>query len=139
MNSKHEGDIAEAFARAVFLDKGYVVLQPVGDNQRYDLVIDKGTGFKKIQVKSCSIRNGCVKAYTRSVHNTRTKSVCIVYNTKQIDAFVLYCKDNNQIYYIDAKDLADDKGDLPKGVSLRLDASKNNQTKNVKWAKDYLI
>jgi hypothetical protein len=139
MNSKHDGDIAEAFTTALFLSKGYTVLQPVGDNQRYDLVVENGDGFRKIQVKSCSIKNGCVVAYTRSVHNSRTKTTCIVYNTNEIDAFALYCKDNGQLYYINAKDIADDNGDLPKTVSLRVHASKNNQTKNVKWAKDYIF
>lgn len=39
-NSKSIGERSEAMALAHFLQLGWVVLLPFGDNQRYDLVID---------------------------------------------------------------------------------------------------
>jgi len=39
---------------------GYVVLMPFGENTRYDLVIEKGTSFARVQCKTGRLRGGAV-------------------------------------------------------------------------------
>lgn len=139
MNTKCQGDIAEILTQAACLEKGWDVLTPVGDNNRYDLVIDKGDGFERVQVKSSSLKNGCIKAYTRSIYNSTTKSTCKQYHVNDIDSFVIFCKDTKLLYYIKAEEFADDAGYFPKQINLRVEPSKNGQTTGVKLAQDYLF
>lgn len=52
MNSKKQGDLGVAIAIAYYTKKGYAVSIPLGDNTRYDLIIDDGTRLLKVQVKT---------------------------------------------------------------------------------------
>ncbi len=49
----------------------------------------------------------------------------------QCDYFAVYCEELDKVYLI----LVDDVGMT--SANLRLEPTKNNQTKNVRWAKDY--
>ena len=40
---------------------GYIVLLPFGENTRYDLVIDDGTSFARVQCKTGRLRDGAVR------------------------------------------------------------------------------
>jgi Holliday junction resolvase len=42
MHTKTKGTIAEMAVVACLLEKGWKVLLPVGENQRYDLVAERG-------------------------------------------------------------------------------------------------
>jgi hypothetical protein len=55
--TKRRGESAEAefISRAITL--GFSVLQPWGDSDRYDVVIDHGQGFSRVQVKSAASCN----------------------------------------------------------------------------------
>ncbi len=55
MNTKQIGEITEACILAILLKAGYVVLTPFGDNQRYDLVIERDGVFQRVQCKSSSV------------------------------------------------------------------------------------
>lgn len=56
MNSKSVGEITEGIVLAKMLRLGYVALIPFGNNQRYDLVVDKGDGaFIRGQCKTGEI------------------------------------------------------------------------------------
>lgn len=52
MHTKQIGDISEAMVAAVLLRSGRVILKPIGDNQRYDLVIDNNGKFLRVQCKT---------------------------------------------------------------------------------------
>ena len=56
--TKQKGDIAEAFVTFLLKQKGFTVLIPWGEDNRYDLVSEKNGVFKRIQVKYVSTRNG---------------------------------------------------------------------------------
>lgn len=47
--TKQKGEIAEANVIAILLEKGYAISKPLGDNQPYDLVLDKDGLLLKIQ------------------------------------------------------------------------------------------
>lgn len=53
MNTKAQGDIGVAMAIAYYTQQGYAVSIPMGDNTRYDLIVDIDGELKKVQCK-CS-------------------------------------------------------------------------------------
>ena len=133
MNTKQIGDTSEAVVIAELIKSGKTVLLPFGDNQRYDIGIDDGGKLIRVQVKTGKLKNGVIIANTcSSACSTvgRTKRTRQNYKG-QADLFAIYCFETNKVYLISVSDV----GDV--GLSLRIDAPKNNQTLGVKWAKDY--
>ena len=53
MNTREKGDVAVGRAIADYSAKGYEVLLPLSDKQKFDLVTFSGS-FKKVQCKFCS-------------------------------------------------------------------------------------
>ncbi len=127
------GDISESAIVARFLQLGYVVLTPFGGNQRYDLIIeDSEEKFWRIQCKTARIeKNGAVVNFDTSNHNMVTKNKQAKHYRGQCDYFAAYCEKFNKVYLISV----DEVGTAT--VDLRLVPTKNNQEKNVRWAKDY--
>lgn len=131
MNTKSVGDISESYIIYKFLSLGWVVLRPVGDNQRYDCVIDKGNGFERVQIKTGRLINGTIKFNNVSYSNT-SKIIKKNY-VGQCDYFAVYCHILNKAYLIPI-----DKCALSE-TTLRINPPKNKQEKNVVWAKDFEI
>lgn len=52
-NTKQQGDLGVASSIFVYTKFGYIVSVPLTDNARYDLVVDKGDGPLRVQVKTC--------------------------------------------------------------------------------------
>lgn len=129
INPKAIGEKSEGMVLAKFLQLGWIVLLPFGDNQRYDFVIDRGKGFEKIQVKTARIHNECILFNSSSSQNHRGKG------TKgykgECDFFVVYCPSNVKIYMISVNDCGEST------VTLRLKAPKNKQIKHVRFAENY--
>lgn len=51
LNPSQVGDITELKCQAYLIEQGWNVLVPIGNHQKYDLVIEKNGQFYKIQVK----------------------------------------------------------------------------------------
>ena len=51
-NSKQQGDVGLGSAIAYFTQLGWTVSIPLTKSQSYDLIVDDGTGLKKVQVKT---------------------------------------------------------------------------------------
>ena len=132
MNSKSVGERSEGIILAKFLQRGWTVLMPFGDNQRYDLVIDRGNGFERVQVKTGKILNGAVDFKTHSTSYHRKNGGAKSYRG-EIELFAIYCPDNQKSYLISI-DLV---GYM--GASLRIEEPKNKQVKLIRWAKDFEI
>lgn len=131
MNPKQIGERSEGMVLCRFLQLNWIVLMPFGDNQRYDFVIERGNGFEKVQVKTARLRNGAVEFCPFSSQQHRGKGVKGYKG--QCDYFAAYCPDTEKVYFIKVDDCCD------KGVKLRIDAAKNNQKINVRFAKDYIL
>ena len=130
-NTKEIGDTAVAGVLASLLKKGYAILIPFGDSQRYDLVLDKDGQFFRVQCKNGRIRNGCVRFNTSSTlwykgHSRR--------NYKgQIDYFGVYCPNLDKTYLIPVNIVGETQG------ILRISKPKNNQTKYIRWGNEFEI
>lgn len=74
---------------------------------------------------------GTVIAFDTANHNVTGKKRDWRHYRGQCDYFAVYCDELDKVYLI----LVDDVGTTR--ANLRLVPTKNNQEKNVRWAKDY--
>lgn len=125
-----KGDITTAIVMVRLLSRGYVVLQPWGVSHRYDLVIDDNGKFSRVQCKTGRLKPGVVEFnssntywYGKSRHNYKG----------QIEYFGVHSFDLNKTYLV------------PVGIAsetvtkIRVEPTKNGQTKGIIWASSYEI
>ena len=129
MNSKAVGILSEQKTIVRLLELGYIVSRPIGDNSRYDLIIDNGKLYR-VQVKTGRLRNGIILFNRKSVTWNRTATYTTPYTKEEIDWFLVYCPDTNELYKVPVEDRV---------VHLRVNSPKNNQVEHIKWAKNYVL
>ena len=133
-HTQKTGDISESAVVTRLLQCSYIVLTPYGQNHRYDLVIeDADEKFWRVQVKTgrlnedqTLIRFNTASSYNRTVQYKGWRNY-----RGQCDYFAVYVEALNKVYFISVDDVG------TTNATLRLLPSKNNQEKNVRWAKDY--
>ena len=136
MNVKAKGIITDCKIQLWFLEHGFNVSTPIGDNCRYDFIADLGKGkLLRIQSKTGS-RNrnkGCLTFQTCSNRSNRNIIERKNYSKDDIDYFATIDAENNQIYLVSI--------DEATGIqfSLRLIPAKNNMVKPIHSADDYKI
>jgi hypothetical protein len=131
VSTNRKGQISESAIMTRFLQCGYVVLNPYGGSQRYDLVIEDAEGqFWRIQCKTGWIEHGAVYFDTAN-HNVTGKKRDWRHYQGECDYFAVYCADLGQVYLVPVDQVGRTR------AHLRIEPSKNNQEKNVRWAKDY--
>ena len=132
INTKMKGDIAEAKVITSLLEKGFNVLKPFGDRNRYDLVYEKDKIFIKIQVKYLSSRNGYIPVRFSNCSTKLGKRIMTQYVKEDVDEFFIYCPDTKDIYVITIDDNV-------KNMHLRLTPTKNKQQSNIHYAEEFLF
>lgn len=107
MNTKQTGDIAEQMILASLLERGYTVLNPIGDRERYDIVVDHGAGvFERVQCKSALLKDGVITfGYKSSYRGKDGKTVYRKYTPEEIDTFMLYEPSMKRVYVIDINNM----------------------------------
>lgn len=126
---KETGERSEGLILAALLQAGKVVCLPFGDNQRYDLVIDEGDRFVRVQCKTGRVVKDVVVFHSCSLHYHRDKGSRSYRG--QADLFGVYVPDLHKVYLVPVADVAVSNG------ALRLSPPKNNQTKGVRYAATY--
>ncbi len=124
------GQRSEAIVIAELVRRGYRVLLPFGVNQRYDLVLDLDGRFMRVQCKTGRLRQGAVTFRALSTRSNTKQTVRRSY-TGEVELFVVYCPDNEQIYAVPV-----DEATISQG-SLRVSPTANGQSRGIRWAKDY--
>jgi len=105
---------------------------PFGDNARYDLVVEEDGTFIRIQCKTGKISRGAIVfAVASSQYHRGGKRQSY---QGQVDAFGVFCPDNQRTYIIPICDLP-----LVREAKLRLASPKNSQVKGIRWAAQYEI
>ena len=131
--SEYIGNYAESRFIEECARRGFTVLQ-TNDTKQYDFVVelDEKT-FKKVQIKAATKdTKHCFRIRQRK-NNDRLKKP---YTEKDVDVFVIFLVEYNQMYYIPASDILDR---INKGVYI-YDSSKEDikrQMKNSVDIKDY--
>lgn len=131
--STHPVDIglrSEAAVWGRLVKHGYSVLLPCGVNQRYDLVIDDPRGFLRVQCKTGRLRNGVIEFRPCSTRSNTRSAMSRDY-AGEIDLFAVYCPENDGVYLVPSD------GAPRRSMRLRVDESRNRQSKRVRWARDY--
>ncbi len=129
MNTKTVGQLSEAIILAEFMKRGEVVLLPFGDNERYDIVLDRDGEFIRVQCKTARYVRGCVDFSTASsqVHRDKGRQNYI----GQADLFAVYCPPLGKVYIVPVATASKNS------MCLRIEPTKNNQDTGVNWASDY--
>lgn len=130
------GDASEAMVIARLVQAGKMVLLPFGENHRYDLVLDEGTEFVRVQCKTGKLRQGAIWFNTCSVAYQRTDLGFKAYHVDYkgaADLFGVYCQVTDAVYLVPVKDVGNTMG------TLRVEPTRNGQAKKIRWAKDYRL
>lgn len=134
-HTKMIGDQTEAMVMARLLQVYPVVLLPFGENQRYDMVVDDGERFLKVQCKTGRLKGGAIIFATCSstYHHPNNQGMRFYRHLyrDQVDLFGIYCRQTDGVYLVPVDEVGTSLG------SLRIAAPKNNQSKKVRWAADY--
>jgi hypothetical protein len=128
------GDISEQAAITRLLQCGYIVLQPIGQMHRYDLVIEDADGkYWRVQVKTGWLNEGrsVIMFAAASSQNYTVKHKGWRSYRGQCEYFAVYVEALNKVYFIPVDDVGTSH------ATLRLTPSKNKQEKNIRWARDY--
>jgi PD-(D/E)XK endonuclease len=127
-----KGAIAEAHITAAAVDRGIVVLKPLVEGRRYDLVFDIGDRLLRVQCKWACRKDRVLVVYTGSSRHTPHGYVRSTYNADEIDAIAAYSPDTGRCYFMPIADVA---GRWV--VHLRLAPTANNQQVAIKYAAEY--
>lgn len=132
MTPSEVGERAEGAVLAALLKVGGRVLLPFGGSFRYDMALDAGGSFYRIQVKHGVVRSGGVRFRPRS--STGRGEFLVAKNyLGDADFFGVYCSENDQTYLLPV-------AGCPEGTMLlRLEPPLNGRMTGVRWAKDYLV
>ncbi len=134
------GDRTEAHILAALVDAYPDVLLPWGENSRYDLVIDTGTDFIRVQCKTGRLRAGAIsfRPYSSTYHHPtyagRGKADFCQHDYRgEADVFGVYCRDTGGVYLVPVGEVG------RAAVSLRVAPTRNNQRRGIRWAADYQV
>ena len=134
MHTVEKGDLTVAMLIARLLRKRFTVLQPVSELSRYDLVIDRGAGFERVQCKTGYLKSGAVRFNTCSstLHHGPGKGGLRDYRG-QADLFGVYCAQIEKSFLVPVSDVGTTQ------AVLRVEATRNGQSSKVRMAEVYEI
>jgi hypothetical protein len=114
--------------------QGKKVLLPLGDFQRYDLVIDEGAGFLRVQCKTGRLMKGAIVFHPCSIDSRSKLGGCIRKGyAGDVDVFGVYCPEMNRCYLLPVDEATATE------CSLRVDPPRNGQKSGIRWVVDFQI
>ena len=131
-HTKEKGDLGVAKAFADLVSKGYYVFFSNSEHLPFDLVAYRDGKFLRVSVKYRKSKHGILIVDFKSNWSDKYGNHSIRINKTDIDIMCIYSPDTDTCYYINPME-------HEKSISLRIETPKNNQFKNIKWAKDYLM
>lgn len=96
---------------ARLLNYGYSVSVPWGDNQKYDLLVDDGGKFIRVQCKTAWISGEGLRFNATSHTTLKGKPVSVGY-LEQADVFMIYSPEKALVYTMSVTDVGKDHGFL---------------------------
>jgi len=121
MNTKSIGDISVQEVILAFLKKDCSVSVPIGDNQKYDIIVDNNVGLQRIQCKTGKLKSGVITANVGRVHIGKSKkSEKFLYTKTEIDCIAIYCPDTDKCYLLTADDM-NVSTEWPATIQLRVE------------------
>jgi len=130
-NPTSEGKRTEAVILATLVGLGKSVLIPWNE-ERYDLALDEAGQLTRIQCKTGMLRRGYI-GFKTCVADIRRPLGDGGYHG-QIDAFAVYCPQNNKVYVVPIADVPPVTYAI-----LRVEPPLNGQITGIRWAKQYEV
>jgi hypothetical protein len=128
-NPTSKGKTSEAIILMALVSLGKVVLIPWGE-ERYDLVLDEGDRFVRVQCKTGTLRRGLV-VFKTCITDARRPLGDGGY-AGQVDAFAVYCPQLKRAFFVPIAAVTS-----PFWGYLRVEPPLNGQVRNIRWARDY--
>jgi PD-(D/E)XK endonuclease len=130
MRSPTRGNAGEAAVLNALVQRNFRILVPFGDGHPYDLAIDlKADALLRVQCKIGWPTDGCVRFNSRTTDHGRGR---LSYRGLA-DLFGVYFPPSKAVYLVPIDAVAESEG------RLRLEPTRNNQPRRVRFAADYEI
>jgi hypothetical protein len=107
MDKDTKGTLSELTVISYLISRGYVVSAPVGGKSRYDLIVDCGKCFTRVQVKTCW-DDGKKLLFKQSRYSGGVKRQAHSY-INEVDKIAAVTPDN-RVMWFDIIDTVSDKG-----------------------------
>jgi hypothetical protein len=127
-----KGAIAEAAITSHAIELGIVVLRPVMEGRRYDLVFDIDHRLYRVQCKWAPRRGAIIDVHLATSRYTPRGYVFTTYDRSEIDAVAVYCQELKRCYWLPIDIVAGRRA-----IYLRLEPTANNQEVAINFAADY--
>lgn len=128
MLHRERGEMGELIAVAEFVKNRIGVAWPLGDELPFDLVLHWEGRLFRTQVKSAKPRKGYIRFGLSSQNSTRYHT----YTSADCDVMAL-C-DYERVYL-----LGPDEFSGRRSFTIRMEPSRNKQTKGCHWHEDYVL
>ena len=129
-----KGAIAEAAITSMAVEHGVVVLRPLVEGRRYDLVFDIADRLYRVQCKWAPRRGRIIDVHLATCRHTPRGAVYTTYDAEQVDAVAVYCQELKQAYWLPIEMVAGRRG-----IYLRLQPTANNQRSAINYAEQFLL
>lgn len=121
MNTQTKGDMAELEVAAALRGMGYTVLFPFTESQQYDLVVDTGDEFVRVQVKFATHKgDGRLKVSCYGPNSSKSGNNKTFYTEDDIDGIAAYCAVMDECFWVPFEDLNKYSFTLSEGGSNQL-------------------
>jgi hypothetical protein len=132
LTPSQKGAAAEAAIAAAAIELGLVVLRPLCEGSRYDLVIDLEPELLRVQCKWAQHLGGVVAVNLTTSRHTPNGYVRTAYTPAQVDAIAAYSSELDRCFLIPIAEVAGGRA-----INLRVAPTRNNQARGIRWASDY--
>jgi hypothetical protein len=129
-NTIHKGNSSEAVVLAAYTRAGFCVSLPFGGGAAYDLVVDTGARFIRVQIKTGWHNKGCLLYKGRRRIKDSRQNGMRRYRVDEVDFFAVYDPQADSIYVVPTIETAVEG-------CLRVEPVLNCQQKHIRWARDY--
>lgn len=132
MHSKIKGNIGQFAVSLKLAELGFSIFTEEGDISKVDLIAEKKGKFIRIQCKAKVVNDDHILYVD---FRKCGPNYCVKYTKEMFDFFGVYDLTNTGVYFIPSSVL----DEYRTGICLRVnDSTKNNQSQNINYAKDYL-
>ena len=129
LNAKQKGNLTEFRCIVAFMEQGYNISIPYGDNSKYDFIADIDGKLLKIQAKTASVKSeNAISFSCRTTHVNCNGVKNERYSSKDVDFFTTYW--DGKCYLIPINECSAEK-------TLRFAPPKNGQIKGISFATEY--
>jgi hypothetical protein len=131
LTTNQKGAVAEAAITLEAIKLGIGVYRPLGD-ERCDLIFDLRPRLVRVQCKWASRRGDVIVVQLYSARRTADGLKRMYYSPTEIDAFAAFAPETGRCYFAEFSEVG-----ARQALHLRIEPAKNNQSKGLRWARDF--